>query len=479
MRRIPELMDVWFDSGAMPVAQWHYPFENQAIARDGRYPADYICEAVDQTRGWFYSLHAIATLLEHATEKKLTAPSYRNVICLGLISDEQGRKMSKRLGNIVRPADVLAAHGADALRWYMFTASPAGEPRRFSSALVEEVVRRFMLTLWNTYSFFVTYANLDDWRPSQAEGVTPQAELDRWILSELNLLVSDVDAHLSGYNPTDAGRRIEEFVELLSNWYVRRSRRRFWKSENDQDKLQAYATLYKCLTTVSHLIAPLMPFVAEEMYRNLVASQGDGAPESVHLSRFPEADRTLIDQRLMEATRLAMRIASLGRSARSKAGIRVRQPLAKVSVALRTPEEAALVDSVREQVLDELNVKDITVVAASEIDSTQKAAAEEGGYAVLLDTDITPALADEGLARELVHRIQNMRKSAGFELMDRIATTYQAGANVHRVTASHGNYIRQETLSESLREGPPAEGAYQEKFKLGGEEVVLGVKRAE
>ncbi|MFQ6031254.1 MAG: class I tRNA ligase family protein, partial [Dehalococcoidia bacterium] len=317
MRRIPEVMDAWFDSGAMPFAQWHYPFDNSEIQEDGRFPADYICEAVDQTRGWFYSLHALSTLLKEQ-------PSYRNVICLGLILDGRGRKMSKSTGNVVEPLSVLDAHGADALRWYLFTASHPGEPRRSSDKLVNETLRRVLLTLWNVYSFFTNYASIDQFHPDQVPaGWRPESELDRWILSELNVLVEQVDGHLERYNPTDAGRRIQEFIDQLSNWYVRRSRRRFWKSENDTDKLSAYATLYRCLVTVARLMAPLGPFVAEELYQNLVRSVDPSAPDSVHLDWFPVPDPSLIDQPLMEATRLAMRLSSMGRAARSKAGLKV------------------------------------------------------------------------------------------------------------------------------------------------------------
>ena len=308
MQRVPEVMDCWFDSGMMPLAQWHYPFENRDIETDGRLPADYICEAVDQTRGWFYSLHALSTLMQDDI-------AYRNVICLGLILDGRGRKMSKRLGNIVEPGTILDAHGADALRWYLFTASHPGEPRRFSDRLVQQTLRQVLLTLWNVYSFFTNYANIDEFEPSQIPADwRPEAELDRWILAELNRLVQVVDEHLDNYNPTDAGRRIADFIDILSNWYVRRSRRRFWKSEADADKLGAYATLYACLTTVARLMAPLAPFVSERMYRNLELPFNSEAPDSVHLADFPTADFSLIDQPIMEATRLAIRVSSMGRA---------------------------------------------------------------------------------------------------------------------------------------------------------------------
>ena len=490
MSRIPEVMDAWFDSGAMPFAQSHVTSSDTiGLLRDGGlFPADYICEAVDQTRGWFYSLHALSTLL---TEQ----PSYRNVICLGLILDGQGQKMSKHQGNVVNPWTVLDAQGADATRWYLFTASQPGESRRFSQDLVNEVVRRFLLTLWNVYSFFTTYASVDNFHPDQIpQGWKPTSELDRWLMSELNSLVEQVDRQLESYNPTDAGRRIQDFVDLLSNWYVRRSRRRFWKSENDDDKISAYATLYTCLSTLCKLMAPFTPFVAEEMYQNLVRSVDGGAPESVHLADFPEPSLDLVDQPLMEATRLAMRISSMGRGARSRAGVKVRQPLSRVLIRPRSPGEGEYLRRVQPQVLDELNIKELQVLdedaslyrRASESAGEQTEAivqldhqwvSLEGGYMVALDTTITPDLAEEGLARELVHRIQNLRRAAGFEITDRIFTYYQGPDSVRTVMEKFSDYIRQETLSEGLVEGEPAEGAHTEKQKLEGTEVTLGVRR--
>ena len=494
MRRVSEVMDCWFDSGMMPYAQFHYPFENQTIGSDGRLPADYICEAVDQTRGWFYSLHALATLLNDDV-------AYRNVICLGLILDGRGRKMSKRLGNIVEPMPLLDAHGADALRWCLFTAAPAGEPRRFSDRLVQQTLRQVLLTLWNVYSFFTNYANIDEFEPSQIPaGWRPEAELDRWILSELNQLVQVVDGHLDRYNPTDAGRRIQEFIDILSNWYVRRSRRRFWKSENDADKLGAYATLYGCLSTLARLMAPLAPFVSEQMYRNLELPYRAGAPDSVHLAHYPVADETLLDRPLMDATRLAMRVASMGRAARSKAGLKVRQPLASVAVRTRTPAEWAYIEQVRPQILEELNIRELQPMDAGQdiYDRARSSAGDDGaavvsvngysanleaGYMVAVDATITPELADEGLARELAHRIQNLRKSARFEITDRIVTYYAGPDDVARVMAAHGDYIRQETLSDaiiSLMPGAagPDDAARSETAQVEGMEVTLAVSRA-
>ena len=525
MKRIPEVMDAWFDSGAMPYAQWHYPFEGQDMVKDGRFPADYICEAVDQTRGWFYTLHALSTLL-------MGQPCYRNVICLGLILDGQGQKMSKHLGNVVDPWTLLDVQGADATRWYLFTAAQAGESRRFSQDLVNEVVRRFLLTLWNVYSFFTTYACVDQFHPDQVpKSWKPTSELDRWLLSELNSLISQVERHLEVYNPTDAGRRIQEFVGMLSNWYVRRSRRRFWKSENDEDKNSAYATLYSCLTTLSRLLAPFVPFLAEEMYQNLVRSVNGKAAESVHLDEFPHASPELVDQALMDATRLAMRISSMGRSARSRAGVKVRQPLSKVLVRPRSTDEIDHILKVKGQILDELNIKELeiltepasqvgtgetgedsgqgqlyqrsleaagqpvepsltpsegdlderTVPGATQVQATlqldQYWVSLEGGYMVAVDTTVTPELAEEGLARELVHRIQNLRRAARFDITDRIVAFYQGPQRVREAMQKFAGYIQQETLSDSLVEAEPGEGVHADKQKLDGMDVVLGVKR--
>jgi isoleucyl-tRNA synthetase len=516
MQRLPEVMDSWLDSGAMPYAQWHYPLENAETFAHS-FPADFICEGVDQTRGWFYTLHAEAVLLHAAGA--LPPPSradgapenlcFRNVICLGLIQDDKGRKMSKSLGNVVEPMEVIDRHGADALRWYLFTATRPGEARRFSSDLVGESLRRFLLTLWNTYSFFVTYANIDGFDPSTSSGQAPstssgqartaappgeRSELDRWVLSELHTLVRRVTEQLEEYDPTTAGREIQSFVEALSNWYVRRSRRRFWKSESDADKLAAHHTLYACLVTLCKLLAPFTPFVAEEMYQNLVRSVDKDAPESVHLAEWPQADDSLIDSRLMEEMELVMRVVSLARAARSKAGIKVRQPLAKASAFVLTSAQAEGLRRQAAQVLEEINVKELDVYAISEVFKetferpkdllallTEHAtlAEDEAGYAVAVDAQVTPELADEGLARELVHRIQNLRKAAGFDISDHIATYYQGPPRLRAVLDKHGDYVRQETLSEELKEGPAPAGAHAEESAIGGdgETVTLAVVR--
>jgi isoleucyl-tRNA synthetase len=470
MRRVMEVIDCWFDSGAMPVAQVHYPFENETLLDDGRFPADYICEAVDQTRGWFYSLHAISTLL-------FGRPCFRNVICLGHILDAKGEKMSKAKGNVIEPSSVIDKYGADALRWYLFTATQPGNVRRLDAGAVAETGRRFFLTLWNVYSFFVNYANIDRFTPAEAE-VTTHSELDRWLLSELNQLVIDVDSALDAYDPTGAGRRMEGFVDELSNWYVRRSRRRFWKSENDADKLAAYTTLYRCLVTLAKLLAPFTPFLAEEMYRNLVGSVSSGAPESVHLADFPAADESKIDRQLAADIHLVMRISSLGRAARSEAGIKVRQPLARLLVKVKSGKQKSALKHLAAQVLEEVNVKALEVVDEIPVMKHQEwPLATEGDLTVLLDTDMTPELAAEGTAREIVRRLQMMRRSAGFDIADHITTYYQGEDYPRQVMADFAGYIRQETLSEKLVEGVPAETGHRESIKLDGRELVLAVVR--
>jgi isoleucyl-tRNA synthetase len=470
MKRVSEVIDCWFDSGAMPVAQLHYPFEHEELFDKTLHKADYICEAVDQTRGWFYSLHAISTLL-------FSRPCFKNVICLGHILDEKGEKMSKTRGNVVRPMAVIDKHGADALRWYCLTSSPPGNVRRFSEKLVAEITRRFLLTLWNVYSFFVTYANIDRFTPGAGTAPSEPSELDRWIISELNQLILDVDRALDTYNPTEAGRRIEGFVDELSNWYVRRSRRRFWKSENDADKLSAYNTLYRCLVALSKLLAPLAPFLAEELYQNLVAAVFPEEPDSVHLADFPAADEAKIDKQLSDDTQLAMKVSSLGRAARSQAGIKVRQPLAKAIVNLCHDRERDMLERVEPQVLEELNIKSLGCEVCGSLPEEGYAASAEGGYTVAVATDISPELQAEGLAREIVHRLQTMRRAAGFDIADHIATCYQGDDYLREVMEGFTDYIKQETLSRELNCRAPGEGAFTESYKLSGHEIMLGVQR--
>jgi isoleucyl-tRNA synthetase len=369
MRRIPDVADAWFDSGAMPVAQWHYPFENQELFEKAS-QADYISEAIDQTRGWFYTLHAVSTLL-------FDRPAFKNVICLGHILDAKGEKMSKSRGNIVNPFELVDQFGADAVRWYMYASAPPYNPRRFGPEQVGEMLRQFMLTLWNTYSFFVTYANLDGWTPSaagvgtSADAPNLQSPIDRWALARLNALVRDVTDGLDDYDIHAPAKAIEGFVEELSNWYVRRNRRRFWKAEDDADKAAAYQTLYTCLTTLARLVAPFMPFMGEAMYQNLVRTTNDerrttneDVAESVHLAAWPECNDALIDDALLADTALLLTTISLGRAARRGAGLKIRQPLGELWV--RVP--AGAVEGLRRfesDLRDELNVKRIHYLDSS------------------------------------------------------------------------------------------------------------------
>jgi isoleucyl-tRNA synthetase len=558
MHRTPEVADAWFDSGAMPYAQSRFPFED-ADDFSTRFPADFICEAVDQTRGWFYTLHALATLL-HRTEDLEESIAYRNVICLGHILDGAGQKMSKSRGNVVDPWSVLNVHGADALRWYLYTASPPGNSRRFSSELVGEVSRRFISTLWNTYSFFVTYANIAGFDANHAPLVArfhhssrggidehwqPQrTDLDRWIRSELHRTVRRVTDALDAYEPADAARPVGEFVEQLSNWYVRRSRRRFWKSDDSADTQAALHTLYECLTTVARLLAPFTPFLAESMYRNLVAGHVVGAPDSVHLDDWPEVDESAIDEQLSADVALVQRMVSLGRAARQQADLRVRQPLAEAVLVPRTEAEREALVRLADQVADELNVKRVTVVATDErlryslrptlpvlgprfgaalgplrqaitsADAAQVAArmrageplgigdydltaadllvgveaaegwsaAEESGYVALVDATITADLEAEGLAREIVRRLQDLRREAALEVTDRIRVVWRGDAVIGKVMADHGPTIADEVLALSLDagDGPdaPTPAGFISEVEIEGHAVTLAVRKA-
>ncbi len=475
MQRTVEVMDCWFDSGSMPFAQLHYPQENRELFDNEVGQADFICEAVDQTRGWFYSLHAISTLL-------FKRPVYKNCICLELILDAQGKKMSKSRGNVVDPNEVVGQHGADALRWYFYTSTHPGIVRRFDTKLVAEISRRLLSTLWNVYSFFILYANIDKYQPDEEIDLSSDAELDRWIISELNQLVADVDSELENYNPTDAGRKIEAFVDGLSNWYVRRSRRRFWKSENDADKLSGYHTLYHCLVTLAKLMAPFTPFLSEEIYQNLVKSVFPNAPESVHLVDFPTADNNKIDTQLSEDNRLAMRICSLGRAARSKAGIKVRQPLEDIYVGVSSDREKRALERVTPLVLEELNVKELKYDSPDVVTSKEESGyrvVSEGNNNVAISTYITVEMEAEGMAREIVHRVQNMRRSAGYEIADHIHIYYEADAFITQSLSSFADYIRQETLAVSIEDGVPDDVDLQDTYKVSGYALLLGVKKAE
>jgi len=486
MQRVPEVVDCWFDSGAMPLAQWHYPFENEEEFKRS-FPADFICEAVDQTRGWFYSLHAISTLL-------FNRPCYRNVVCLGFVVDAAGQKMSKSRGNVVAPWALFGKYGADALRWYMLVSTAGEDTRRFSNKMLEEAMRKSLLTLWNTYSFFTLYANIDF--GSEDAGVrnyllNPQlserdrTDLDNWIVSELNRLVSEVTRSMDNYNPTAATRKIEGFIDILSNWYVRRNRRRFWKSESDSDKFAAYATLYDCLTTLCKLMSPFVPFMAEELYQDLVRSVDPGARESVHLADYPLADGDRINERLNSDVTLAMKISSLGRAARAKVGIKVRQPLSESVIKVETQGEKKALESLAHEVIDEVNVKRLVVLTAADkqsrfpSDEPDYSVANDARYWVAVSTGLTDELIAEGVSREIVRHLQNMRRNAGLDITDHIITYYQAEDPIlKRVIGTFADYIQQETLSHELIDGLPPDGAFVEKQRISQSEVCLAIKQA-
>ena len=529
--RIRDVGNVWLDAGIVPYSTIGY--RNDRDHWKDWFPADWISESFPgQFRGWFYSLLVMSTVLED------TEP-FRNLYSYATMRDEKGEEMHKSKGNAIWFEDGAERMGVDSMRWLYSRQSPVAN-LSFGFGTADEVRRRFIIPLWNVYSFFVTYANIDGYDPSSAgPPVEQRPELDRWILSELNSLTRDVTASLDGYQPEPAARRMEEFVEDLSNWYVRRSRRRFWKSDADDDKLAAYSTLFECLETVTRLLAPFVPFVTESIYGNL-AQPLEGARESVHLESYPEADEGLIDEGLSQATRVAMRLSSLGRAARSQAGIKVRQPLARALVKLRSADEEAALERVSAQVCDELNVKELAVLddesmvsrfdvradmskigpkyarRTREVLATLSAAdpkevarqvlagspatvgeftlepdeivvtsgamdgyavASEGGYTVAVPIEVSRELRLEGDARELVHLVQNMRRSAGLDIADKIVTYYEGDPALDEVVEGHGDYIRQETLSVAVRRESPPAGAYVEEHKVNGIDARIGVLR--
>jgi isoleucyl-tRNA synthetase len=536
MTRVPEVIDAWFDSGAMPFSQFHYPFENEELFGE-RFPADFICEALDQTRGWFYSLLAVSTLL-------FDRSSYRNVLCLGLILDPEGQKMSKSRGNVVAPWDVLDEHGADALRWYYFTSQQPWSGYRFSLETVGESVRKFLKTLWSTYHFHVLYANANGFHHRDlAQDVSARPQMDRWILSRLQGTVSAVREELDNYDTTAAGRSIATFVDDLSNWYVRRTRPRFWKSgdEPDEDAGAAFLTLHGSLTTVAKLLAPLTPFVADELYTNL-----DGAEPSVHLCDFPAPDEALVDRELEFDMAVARRTVELGRAARSQAKIKLRQPLREAAVVADERERQAIA-RLEDQVLDELNVKALTYVGEAEelakyevkpnyralgprfgarmreataaieaLDPASVAAALDRGdtvgvnvggreeslggadlslvmlpregyqlerqanHAVALQLELDEELLREGAAREVVHAVQNARKGAGLQIEDRIELALTGDDRLLEVVRQHADYVVGETLATRLElDGTGIDAAHTETARIDGSELAIALKRAD
>ena len=539
MHRVPEVIDVWFDSGSMPYAQWHYPFENQEKFKRN-FPADFIAEGIDQTRGWFYSLLAISTLL-------FDQPAYKTCLSIELILDKEGQKMSKSRGNTVDPFQIIDLYGADALRWYLLVVSPPWVPTRFDADGVLEVQRKFFGTLLNTYSFFAMYANIDGFRYDAKERVpvAERPEIDRWILSARNRLVAHVNEYLERYDLTKAARAIANFtIEDLSNWYVRRSRRRFWKSEMGKEKLAAYQTLFEVLFSLSKLIAPYAPFVADALYRNLNADQVEPY-ESVHLAFFPdkkEAEYATVDEDLLDRMDVARKVVSTARALRSEANIKVRQPLQRLVVATRSAREREALRQMEELILEEINVKSLeildnpdhlfllrakpnyktlgprfgkevkkvvelvenmTPVDVSRLQQEKRFAfsfegreehitpddvivvAEnppnmlvhsEDHLAVGLDTTLTEELKQEGLVREFVNKVQNMRKEAGFEVTDRIKICYEAPEELRVAIENRLDYIKNETLAEQIEFGY-CDLEYSKQWKINGLPTKISIAR--
>ena len=531
MHRVPEVIDCWFDSGAMPFAQHHYPFENKDLFEQ-QFPAQFISEAVDQTRGWFYSLMAESTLLFNK------AP-YENVIVLGHVQDENGQKMSKSKGNAVDPFDALEKYGADAIRWYFYINSAPWLPNRFHGKAVQEGQRKFMGTLWNTYAFFVLYANIDEFDASKYTlDYEKLPVMDKWLLSKLNTLIQTVDDNLENYRIPEAARALDDFVDEMSNWYVRRSRERFWAKGMEQDKINAYMTLYTALVTVAKVAAPMIPFMAEDIYRNLVCSVDAAAPESVHLCDFPAANPAWIDADLEKNMDEVLKIVVLGRACRNSANIKNRQPIGTMYVKA----ESELSDFYTEIIEDELNVKKVVFTddvstytdytfkpqlrtvgpkygkylgqiqqALAQLNGNEAMAAlkqtgqlvldsissdivlsEEDllitmtqmeGYqtegdnyvTVVLDTNLTDELIEEGFVREIISKIQTMRKEAGFEVMDRIDISYIADGKVADIFTKYGDNIRNEVLGDTITVG--AVSGFEKEWNINGEKVVLGVQK--
>ena len=531
MHRVPEVIDCWFDSGAMPFAQHHYPFENQDLF-EAQFPADFISEAVDQTRGWFYSLLAISTLLFNK------AP-YKNVIVLGHVQDENGQKMSKSKGNAVDPFDALKTYGADAIRWYFYVNSAPWLPNRFHGKAVTEGQRKFMGTLWNTYAFFVLYANIDGFDATNYKlEYEKLAVMDKWLLSRLNTLVKEVDGCLGEYRIPEAARALQGFVDDMSNWYVRRSRARFWAKGMEQDKINAYMTLYTALVTVCKAAAPMIPFMTEDIYQNLVRSIDKSAPESIHLCAFPAADEAAVDKELEARMDEVLKIVTLGRAARNTANIKNRQPIGRMLVKA----EQALPVFYQAIIEDELNVKSVEFTDdvraytsysfkpqlktvgpkyGKQLGNIRKALAEIDGNAamdtlnqegkltfefggtpveltrddllidaaqvdgfvsegdntvtVVLDVNLTPELLEEGFVREIISKVQTMRKEAGFEVMDHIRLYHDGNGTIEKILNGRAEEIMGEVLADAIESGR-ADG-YVKEWNINGETVTLGVEK--
>ena len=531
MHRVPEVLDCWFDSGAMPFAQHHYPFENKEIF-EKQFPADFISEAVDQTRGWFYTLMAESTLL-------FDKAPYKNVIVLGHVQDENGQKMSKSKGNAVDPFDALQTHGADAIRWYFYTNSAPWLPNRFHDKAVTEGQRKFMGTLWNTYAFYVLYANIDEFNPMNYKlEYDKLAVMDKWLLSKLNSVVKAVDENLGNYRIPEAARALQDFVDEMSNWYVRRSRERFWAKGMEQDKINAYMTLYTALVTICKAAAPMIPFMTEDIYQNLVRSIDKDAPESIHLCDFPEVDEKLIDKKLEDDMEDLLEVVVMGRACRNASNIKNRQPIGNMYIKADFELSQFYVDIIA----DELNVKNVTFTddvrdfssysfkpqlktvgpkfgkqlgeirnALSSLDGNAAMdevnaigalkltlpsgevvlekddllidIAQTEGYVsesdnkitVVLDTKLTPELLEEGFVREIISKVQTMRKEAGFEVMDKITVFAKDNEKVINILNANADEIKSEVLATDIVTG--STDGYEKSWNINGEEVVMAVKK--
>ncbi len=530
MHRVPEVIDCWFDSGSMPFAQWHYPFENKDIF-DENFPADFISEAIDQTRGWFYTLMAISTLI-------FDKAPYKNVIVLGHVQDKDGQKMSKHKGNVVDPWDVLDNQGADAVRWYFYTSSAPWLPNRFYGDAVNECQRKFMGTLWNTYAFYILYADIDNFDPTQYKlEYDKLSVMDKWILSKLNSLIKSVDTDLENYRLTESARSIQDFTDELSNWYVRRCRERYWQKDMPQDKINAYMTLYTVLSELIKLSAPYVPFMTEEIYQNLVRTNDKNAPESVHYCDYPVCNENYIDKDLEKNMEIVLNMVVAGRAARNTANVKNRQPLGK----LYAKADSVLDEKYFDIVLEELNVKELeftedvsafigfkfkpqlrtlgpkygkilgkisahlascdTTAAMNDLNTTGEFKFDIDGEAivltkedllietvqkegmvsqaeknvtVVLDTNLTDALIEEGFVREIISKIQTMRKEADFEVQDHIEIFYEGTDKIKAVIENNAEEIMGDTLAEAIEGG---KDGYTKDWNINGESVVLGVKR--
>ncbi len=535
MSRVPEVIDCWFDSGACPYAELHYPFENKELF-EKQFPAQFISEGVDQTRGWFYSLHAEATLL-------FNSPAFKNVIVMGLVLDENGDKMSKTKGNTVDPMEALNTYGADAIRWYFYTNSAPWLPKKFSGNAVKEGQRKFLGTLWNTYAFYTLYADIDNFDPTQYKlDYDKLSVMDKWLLSRMNTMIRETDANLAAYKIPEAAAVLEDFVDDMSNWYVRRGRERFWAKGMEQDKINAYETLYTAIKTVCLCAAPMVPFMTEDIYQNIIRSVEKDAPESIHLCRYPEADASMIDADLEASMKEVLKIVVMGRACRNTSNIKNRQPVSKMYV--KAP--SALDDFYVEIIEDELNVKEVIFTddvrdfttytfkpqlktvgpkygkhlgfiknALTELDGnaamdqlnagenvvlvdgdtqielakedlliemaqkegfvTQEDGMAENSTTVVIDTNLTPELIEEGQVAEVISKVQTMRKDSGFEVMDHIRLSLSGNDELYAVAAKHESQITTKVLASKIEKDVTL--ANVKEWDINGSKVTIGVEK--